>query len=223
MKFFKLKILLVFLMLFNVQFSCTDKCDSLELHREPYFSMQNMAFKYVDLYWVNLKSKKLMWEIVDQNYEKNIYPCDSLAMYFEAPDTSLIFHSKNNLRNGFNFTTDVFACIVKQNGYAGTRDLVDKIFISSNYDFDETHNKNDNLSDIVEIFAYTTSGQNSWKTLDEYNKNSPYEAPKRFYLLIKRKPTRSKKQQFVVKYYMKNEIGEDSKYFIITTPVFNVR
>jgi len=223
MKYIKLKILLVFLMLFNIQFSCTDKCDNLELYREPYFSMQNMTFQYVDLYWVNIKSKKLMWDIVNQDYENTVYPCDSLAMYFESKD--LLFHSKNDIRNGFNFIPEVFAgnCNVNPNGYAGTRDLVDKIFISSNYDFDETHNKNDNLSDIVEIFAYTTSGQNSWNTLDEYNNNSPYEAPKRFYLLIKRKPTRSMKQQFVIKYFMKNESGEDSKYFIITTPVFNVR
>ena len=164
-----------------------------------------------------------MWEIVSQDWGNMVYPCDSMALYFEAPQDSLLFHSNNNIRKGFNFTQDVFACVSKRNGYAGTRDLVDKIYISSNFDFDETHNKNDNLSDIVDIFAYTTNGDDSWRPLEEYNNNSPYEAPKRFHLILKRKPTRSTKQQFVIKYYMKNEPGEISKYFIITTPVFNVR
>jgi len=213
------------LMLFPVPFSCTDKCGSLDLYKEPYFSMQNMVFKYVDLYWINIKSKKIMWELVSQEYENTVYPCDSLAMYFECPKDEMLFHSQN-IRNPLYFTQSVFACVPKQNGYAGTRDLVDKIYISSNFDFDETHNKDDNLSDIVGILAYTTNANSEtdkWVTLAEYNQNSPYEAPKRFHLIIKRKPTRSMKQQFVIKYYMKNEEGEPSKYFIITTPVFNVR
>ena len=223
MKYIKFKIFLVLLMLFHVPFSCKDKCESMDLHVEPYFSMQSMVFKYVDIYWVNLKSKKLMWKRVGQDYDALVYPCDSLALYFEAPDTALLFHSQNNLRYGFGFTQEAFACSQKRNGWAGTRDLVDKIFISSNYDFDETHNKDDNLSDIVDIFAYTTNGKNHWMSLDKYNAGSPYEAPKRFHLIMKRKPTKSKKQQFVIKYYMKSEPGEPSKYFIITTPVFNVR
>jgi len=168
-----------------------------------------------------------MWNIVSQDYENMVYPCDSLAMYFECPKDEMIFHSKNIINNFFG-SQSVFAdnCTSLQNGYAGTKDLIDKIYISSNYDFDETHNKNDNLSDIVGILAYTTNATNEgdkWVPLDEYNQNSPYEAPKRFHLIIKRKPTRSMKQQFVIKYYMKNEEGEASKYFIIHTPVFTVR
>ena len=227
MKRVKLKILLVVLMLVPIPFSCKDKCDTLDLFREPYFSMQAMAFRYIDLYSINIKTNKLMWQRVDQDYDVEVYPCDSLAMYFEAPDTSLLYHSQHHLKSGFSFTQEVFACNTKRNGYAGTRDLVDKIFISSNYDFDETHNKDDNLSDIVGILAYTTNSSSDtddkWIPLDEYNQNSPYEAPKRFHLIIKRKPTKSTKQQFVIKYYMKNVEGEASKYFIITTPVFNVR
>ena len=227
MKPVKLKILLVLLMLVPVPFSCKDKCDTMDLFREPYFSMQKIVFKYVDLYSINVKSKKIMWKRVDQDYDNTVYPCDSLALYFEAPDTCLLFHSKIKINSGFSLTQEAFACDVKRNGYAGTRDLVDKIFISSNYDFDETHNKDDNLSDIVGILAYTTNESNNsddkWVPLDEYNKNSPYEAPARFHLIIKRKPTKSKKQQFVIKYNMKTEPGEPSKYFTIVTPVFTVR
>ena len=226
MKGMKLKILLVLLMLLPVPFSCKDKNECLEFEREPYFSMQNMAFKYIDLYSINQKTNKLMWTAVGQDYENMIYPCDSLAMYFEAPDTSLLFHSRNYKKNYLSFSQELFACNGKRNGWAGTKDSVDKIFISSNYDFDDTHSKDDNLSDIVGILAYTTNSSkegDKWVPLDEYNRKSPYEAPKRFYLIIRRKPTKSKTQQFVIKYYMKNEPGETSKYFIITTPIFNVR
>lgn len=227
MKFVKVKILLILLMLFHVQFSCKDKCNDLELYKEPYFSMQNIVFKYIDLYWVNPKSSKIMWDVVSQDYDHMIYPCDSLALYFQAPDTALLFHSENRIKNGFSLLQDAYACTPLQNGWAGTRDLVDKIFISSNFDFDETHNKDDNLSDIVAILAYkkndSSSAADKWITLDDYNLNSPYEAPARFHLIIKRKPTRSMKQQFVVKYYMKTEEGEPSKYFTITTPIFTVR
>ena len=223
MKSIILKILFILLMLVPLPFSCKDNNDCMDLFREPYFSMQDMVFRYVDIYWHNPKTGKLMWDTISQDYKSVIYPCDSLAMYFEAPDTALLFHSQNLMKNGFGFTQDVFACTGKRNGYAGTRDLVDKIYISSEYDFDETHSRNDNLSDIVEIFAYTTNGSDSWKPLDIYNENSPYEAPKRFHLLIKRKPTRSSTQRFVIRYYMKNEPGEVSKSFTIRTPEFTVR
>jgi len=219
-----LKIAFVLLMLFQVPFSCKDRNEcSDDLIVQPYFTMLNMDFRYIDVYWINAKTNKLMWDVVSQDYDNMIYPCDSLAMYFEAPDSTLQFHSQRNNRNNFIFTSEAIACVSKRNGYAGTRELVDKIYISSNYDFDETHRKNDNLSDIVKIFAYTNNKDDSWKTLDDYNKNSPYEAPKRFHLLITRKPTKSSVQQFVIKYYMRNESGEDSKSFIITTPIFNVR
>jgi hypothetical protein len=225
MKGIKLKILLVLLMLVPVPFSCkdTDTCPP-ELYVEPYFSMQNMAFRYVDLYWINKKTNKPIWERVSQDYDNTVYPCDSLAMYFQVPDTALLYHSQHIIKQRFSFTQEVFACDAKRPGWAGTRDLVDKIYISSNYDFDETHHKGYDLSDIVDIFASTKSKEDGgWKPLRDYNNKSPYEAPARFHLLIKRKSTLSPKQQFVIKYYMKTEPGAPSKYFIITTPEFQVR
>ena len=226
MKSRKLKIVFVLIMLIPYPFSCVDKNECLDLEREPYFSMQEMVFKHVDSYSINLKTNKLMWHLVSQDYENTVYPCDSLAMYFECPEGALLFHSQINKIVPLNLTQEAYACNGKRNGWAGTRDLVSKIFISSNFDFDETHDKNDNLSDIVGILAYTrnaTEINDKWVSLEEYNKNSPYEAPHRFHLILKRKPTRSMKQQFVIKYYMENEPDKDSKYFIITTPVFHVR
>jgi len=197
--------------------------DCMDLYVEPYYSAQDMSFKNIDTYWINQKTKTIMFDIVSQDFDNMEYAADSIALYFEVPKDALLYHSICRVRTRFNFTQEAFACVSKRPGWAGTCDLIDKIYISSNYDYDETHGKDYDLSDIVDIFAYTASGTDSWQLLNDYNKNSPYEAPKRFHLLIKRKPTQSKTQQFVVKYYMKNEQGNPSKYFIMETPVFQMR
>jgi len=225
MKGVKLKILLIVLMLVPIPFSCKDKCGAgLELYVEPYFSMQDLAFTYVDAYSVNPRTNKLMFYRVSQDYDNTVYACDSMALFIMAPDTALLYHSQNIYKkNGFTFTQEVIACVKKQPGWAGTRELIDKIYISSNYDFDDMHPKGFDLSDIVDIFAYTTNGENSWMLLEDYNNGSPYEAPKRFYLLIKQKARLSQVQQFVITYNMLNESGEQSRSFRIETPVFRVR
>ena len=224
MKHIWIKILLIILMLIPVPFSCKDnnECND-NFYVEPYYSAQAMYFKNVDLYWVNQKTNGIMFDTLSQDYKNTIYPADSMALYIHVPDTAMLYHSYQKINNGFSFTQEAFACLTKRSGWAGTRDLVDKIYISSMYDYDETHGKNYDLSDIVKIFAYTSTGENSWMMLNDYNKNSPYEAPKRFYLLITRKPTISMTQQFVITYLMKNEQGTSSKYFIIETPVFQMR
>ena len=218
----KLKILLVLFILIPLPFSCEDKNECLDLYVEPYFDIQDMVFSYVDMYYRN-KEGKLMFDLFSQDYANEVYPCDSLALYIMVPDTALLYHSKHIIQPKFGFTQEAFACNSKRPGYAGTRELVDKIYISSNYDFDETHKMGNNLSNIVDIFAYTTNGKNEWMLLDDYNNQSPYEAPKRFYLLFKRKPTRSQTQQFVITYLMKTDPGEPTEYYTITTPVFKVR
>jgi len=223
MKNIKLKIALILLMLVPMPFSCMDKNECRDLEVEPYFDIREMDFRYVDIYnEYYVKGKKyLMFDTISQDFTNMVYPCDSMAMYFEA--TLLAFHSQMIIQPKFSFMQEAFACNSKRPGWAGTRELVDKIYISSNYDFDETHGKDYDLSDIVDIFAYTTNGNDGWMRLSDYNKNSPYEAPKRFYLLVKRKPTRSMIQQFVIKYYMKTEVGEPTEYYFIPTPVFRVR
>ena len=224
MRNLKLRILLVFFILIPIPFSCEDKNECLDLYVEPYFDIQDMVFRYVDLYYRN-KVEKLMWDGVSQDYASEVYPCDSLALYIEVPDTALLFHSKHIIQPKFGFTQEALACNSKKPGYAGTRELVDKIYISSKYPFDEKHDANYSLGDIVDIFAYTNIGNKDdlWISLDEFNSRSPYEAPKRFHLLITRKPTKSMIQQFVITYIMKTEPGEASESYTITTPVFRVR
>jgi hypothetical protein len=216
----KLKLFLILLIVVPVPFSCEDKNECLDLYVDPYYDIQNISFIEVNTYSYT-KGNLLNIESTDQDYDNRVYACDSLALYFMAED--LVFHSQYILKAKFGLTQDAFACNSRRPGYAGTRELIDKIYISSNYDFDETHNKNDNLSDIVDIFAYTTAGANKLMRLSDFNEISPYEAPKRFYLLLKRKPTKSMVQQFVIKYYMLSETGEANEYYITTTPVFHVR
>ena len=225
MKNIWLKILLILLMLVPLPFSCKDKNECMDLYVEPYYDIQGMVFSHIDSYYEYYRKNKkyVMFDRFSQDYDNEVYPCENMALYFKVPDTLLMYHSQYIMKPGFSFTQELFACNSKKKGYAGTRELVDKIYISSNYDFDETHAKGYDLSDIVDIFAYTRDqGTGNWMSLRDYNNNSPYEAPKRFYLFIKRRPTLSKTQQFVVRYYMSTQPGEASEYYVITTPVFQV-
>jgi len=218
-----IRILLILLMLVPLPFSCKVTDDCPELYVLPYYDIRGMAFKYVDSYYEYYRNnnKYIMFEKFSQDYDNEEYPCEKMALYFEVPDTLLHYHSQHFMKSGFGFTQEAFAeC--KRPGWAGTRELVDKIYISSRFDFDETHAANMDLSDIVDIFTYSSNSKETWKTLRDYNQNSPYEAPKRFYLLIKRRPTLSKTQEFVIRYYMVNQLGEASEYYVITTPVFQV-
>lgn len=217
-----LKIFLIILILFPVSFGCEDENECLDLYVEPYFDIQDITFVEVISYFRN-KVGTLNFVPVEQDYDNMVYPCDSLALSFMAPDSSLIFHSQHIIKPSFSLLPELMACNSNKPGYAGTRELIDKIYITSNYDFDETHNRNDNLSDIVEIFTYGKGGNSRWMPLTEYNLNSPYEAPKRFYIILKRKPTRSMIQQFVIKYYMLPGDGEATEYYVVTTPVLHVK
>ena len=225
MKSIKLKISLVFLMLIPVPFSCKDNCKLADtLYVEPYYSMQDLVFEYNDTYYIHKQTGKPMFDAISQDFDNTVYTCDNMALYIKAPDDALLYHSQNNLKRGFSFTQEVFAmCERKQPGYAGTLDRIDKIFISSNYDFDETHPEGYDMSDIVDIFAYSHSGETNRMLLRDYNKSSPYEAPKRFYLLIKTPARLSDVQQFVITYLFYAEPGEPSRQFRIETPVFKVQ
>ena len=154
----KVKILLVLLILAPFPFACEDKNECLDLTVEPYFDIRNFDFKEVNTYSYT-KGNILDINITGQDYDNQVYACDSMALYFMAED--LIFHSQHNQKPSFGWMPEAFACNSLRPGYAGTREMVDKIYISSNYDFDETHGKNANLSDIVDIFAYTTSDRKS--------------------------------------------------------------
>ena len=231
MKNIKLKILLILLILVPFPFSCKDDCSALlDLYVEPYFKMLDIDFEYVDSYYINKQTNKPMFERISQDFENTVYTCENMALYFKAPDTALLFHSQNIFKtNGFGFAQEAIACEKKRPGYAGTKELVEKIIISTVYDFDDMHKSGTDISDIVEIFAYTTGGENkdsedSKEPLTEYNDNSPYEAPKRFYLLIKTPARLSEIQQFIVHYYMMPQSeGEAAVYYSAQTPKFKVK
>jgi len=225
MKSIKLKILLIVLMLIPIPFSCKDQCGE-GLPVLPYYELLALSFRHVDTYYYqsNADPKELKINLISQDFENTLYPCDSMALYFQTPDDALKFHSQINLKNGFGFTQEAFAqCPKKQPGYMGTLEKVDKIWISSNFKFDEMHDIDYDLSGIVDILAYTPNGIERMMSLSEYNLLPEKEAPKRFYLLLKRKPTIDKTQQFVIKYNFLTEPGKPSKSFTVETPVFLVR
>ena len=216
---------MLILMLIPVPISCLDDDVCLDMYVEPYYRMLDLVFENVEIYYLNDADKPMPLPGVSQDYDTHVYPCDSLLLSFFVPDTSILYHSQNNImKKGFCYTQEAFACNIDRAGYKGTLDLVDKIHISSNYDFDEKHHAGYDLSDIVDIFAYTKDEVSGGKwNLHQYNENSPHEAPKRFWLLIRQKPTISKVHQFVIRYHLVGQDGTAPREFHIITPVFNVR
>ena len=222
MKGIKLKIILIAVMIIPVPFSCVDVDSCLDLEVMPYYRIMGLAFESVELYFINPASQKPMPLKVSQEYDTFVYPCDSMMLSFIVPNTELHFHAQNNnLKNGFSFTQEAFAC--ERPGYMGTLDMIEKIYIESKYNFDERHNAGYDLSDIVDIFAYTVdeSSGGFWR-LDDYNETAPHPAPKRFYILFRQNATMSDVQQFVVRYHLIREDGT-SEIFTEETPKFNVK
>ena len=222
MKSIKLKIVFILFLLIKVPFSCINDDGCLELEVMPYYKMMDLAFKSVEYFYINPKSQKPMPQKVSQDFDTYFYACDSMMLYFEVPAAALLFHAQNNnIRKGFGLT-EAIACELP--GHLGTLDKVDKIFISSKYDFDETHLAGYDLSDIVDIFAYTIEEEDGgFMLLGDYNESSPHTAPKRFYLLLRRKARLSEVQQFVITYHLMGEEGEDPREFRVETPRFNVK
>ena len=220
MKGIKIKIFLILLMLVPVPYGCKDKCQDMDDLRYvlPYWQMQDLQLEHVNLWYINTRTGKPMFGRVSNEFENHTYSCENMALYIVAPNEALRFHAQNNFKSGFSFSQEAFACNRRQPGYDGTLDLVYKIYISSNYDFSETHLARMDMSDIVDIFAYTNKGDESWMSLEEYNRTAPHEAPKRFHLLIKRPARLSNKQQFVIRFLFHNEPGEASREFEIKVP-----
>ena len=223
MKNIKLRIVLILLMLVHIPFSCVDMNTCVDLDPMPYYRMMDLVFDNVELYYINEASDKPMPLKVSQEYDTFVYPCDSLMLSFKVPDTALFYHSQNNpLRKGFGLQ-EAYACNPKRAGYKGTFDVIDKIHVTSNYDFDETHLAGYDLSDIVDIFAYTLDEEEGgfWN-LNDYNNTSPRTAPKRFYLLFTRNARLSDIQQFVVIYHLHGQ-GGTPREFRVETPVLKVK
>ena len=223
MKSIKLRIVLILLMLIQVPFSCMDRDICLDLEHMPYYKMMDLVFQNVELYFINPVSEKPQPIPVSQEYDTFIYPCDSLMLFFRVPDTALLYHANHKLiRNGFEITQTAYAC--ERPGYLGTLDKVDKIFISSRYDYDELHLAGYDLSDIVDIFVYSENEEEGgfWR-LSDYNEQSPHAAPKRFFLLFTRKARLSEIQKFDITYHLLAREDEEPREFRIETPTLRVK
>ncbi len=204
--------------LLSIPFSCEDKNECPDLYVDPYYSIVTIDFNSVAAYeYINGTPQMY---VTTQDYATAVYSCENLALYFTA---DLDFHSQNIPRwNNFSLIPQAYAlCNNPRPGYMGTQELVDRIYISSAYDFDETHPKNAMLNDIVEIFAYSKTGDNSLVSLSEFNATAPHPAPERFYLLLKQNPTKSNIQEFTVEYRMVNDGGIERR-FRMKCPEFHV-
>ena len=225
MKSIKFKIFLVLVMLIPLPFSCLDDSSTcLDLYAPPYWRMMGMVFNGIDEYYINPNSEKPMFNIISQDFENFIYPSDSIALEFIVPNEMLQFHAQNTMRKGFSMTQEAFACNPDRPGYQGTLDLVERIHISSNYDFDEMHPAGFDLTDIVDIFVYTQDEESGgFRPLREYNEMMPHIAPKRVYLLLTRNARLSPIQQFVVRFHLMEIEGRPARHFTVETPVINVK
>ena len=224
MKRIKFKIFLVLLMLIPLPFSCIDESACLDLTPPPYWRMLGLVFDGIDEYHINPNSGKPMFDRISQDFENFVYPSDSIALHLVVPESMLQFHTQSPVKKGFSLTQEVLACNPDRPGYQGTLDLIERIHISSNFDFDEMHPAGYDLTDIVDVFVYTqdvTSG--GFRPLREYNNTAPHVAPKRLYLLITRNARLSPQQQFVVRYHMKEQEGTPPREFRVETPIINVK
>jgi hypothetical protein len=224
MKSFWIKIVLIFVLLSPISLGCKDDCvvdDSAFV--EPYWQMRGLDFINVQSYRIH--KGRYVWDIASKDYVTTEFQAENMVLYFMTPDGDLWFHSEDEgvAKKRLGLMQEAYACNRKQAGYKGTFDKVHSITIASKNDFDETHSAYMNMSDIVDIFAYTTSG--AFKEpipLDEFNRTGPHEATKRFFLIIRRPARIDSKQQFVITYHMHTEPGEASRVYEVETPVFNV-
>ena len=221
----KYKILLVLLLLLPIPYSCIDESACLELNMPPYYRMMGLTFGSIQLYHINPISEKPLFDRISQEYETFVYPSDSLALYIMVPDTMLQFHAHNPLRKRFSLTQDVLACETNRPGFKGTLEMLERIHITSNFDYDEMHPAGSDLRDIVDIFVYAQDDEvGGFWSLRDYNENLlPQPAPKRLYLLLTRNARLSPQQQFVIRYHLMGQAGRDPREFRVVTPVINVK
>ena len=223
MKIIKIKIFLVLLMLIPLPFSCLDESTCLDLYVPPYWRMTGLEFGGINRYHLQQNGMPLFGAI-SQDYADFVYPVDSMAIGIVVPEPFLQFHAQNTTRKGFSLTQDVLACTPDRPGFKGTLDLIERLHVTSNFDFDETHSAEMDLTDIIDVFVYTqdeTSG--GLRPLREYNNTMPHVAPNRVFLLFTRNARISPQQQFVITIHLKEREGFPARHFTVETPIINVK
>ena len=114
--------------------------------------------------------------------------------------------------NGYN----LIACDPGESGYNGTTEKIDYIKITADKSYDEKHDVNTSLNDLVRIYNYSFGQKGSTQTLDDYLKSVLF-SPKGYGLSVTFSTPPSKKQSliFTVEYALTN--GE--KYTAKTLPI----
>jgi hypothetical protein len=115
-------------------------------------------------------------------------------------------------RNGYNS----LACSPVESGYNGTTEKIDYIKITADKPYDEKHDANTSLNDLIRIYNLAYGQKSSNQTLDDYLKSILF-SPKGYGLSITFSNPPSKKQSitFTVEYALTN--GE--KYTAKSLPI----
>jgi hypothetical protein len=108
------------------------------------------------------------------------------------------------------------ACSPLESGYNGTTEKIDYIKITADKSYDEKHDVNTSLNDLVRIYNFAYGQKGSNQTLDDYLKSILF-SPKSYGLSITFSNPPSKKQSiiFTVEYALTN--GE--KYTAKSLPI----
>ena len=114
--------------------------------------------------------------------------------------------------NGYNS----FACSPLEYGYKGTTEKIDYLKITADKAFDDKHEANTSLNDLVRIYDFGLGQKGSTQTLDEYFKSISF-SPQGYGLSLTfaTPPTKKQSLTFTVEYALTN--GE--KYVEKTLPV----
>lgn len=178
-----IKILFVLFFFFINFIGCERPCSSANLL--PFFNIKGLRE-------VNNLKDSVHSTIANEEVNIKDYKMDIIL------DVTYYAYLQNN---GYNS----MACDPGENGYNGTTEKIDYIKITADKPYDEKHDANTSLNDLVRIYNYSFGQKGSTQTLNDYLK-SIMVSPKGYGLAVTFSIPPSKKQSlsFTVEYVLTN-------------------
>ena len=190
----KKQISLIILVFILGHFSCNkSSCDGERLKSPPYYDIKGLRN---DISRITRNSVKPV--------ENDTIAYHNLSLRINA-DVNYYFTK----RNGINFGNLAFACEPQPHGYLGTKEMLEDLIITSNFDFDDLHPKGSNLKDLFSVLD-----DNKNISLTEYLSKKPLVAPQYLHLRLRKKPT-TENQKFKIAMYL----STDEQYFTETITI----
>lgn len=176
------KILLVYLFFFINFIGCLNPCGDDVDKVSPYFKIKN----------INIYNQSVNGSAFKSNDE--IRFTEHRLYVYISPE----YYAHNSSMTGFK----TIACSPPEPGYMGTNERISQIKITSDRDFDDKHNANTSLNDLI---LANTSSVASKKTLNDYLqevKNTP--SINGILLYFSSPPSQKQSQIFTVEYTLTN-------------------